>query len=100
VVLAENGEAGIRALATTRPDLVLCDILMPGVDGYGVLAVLRTRPETASTPFVFVTASAGEADLARGVQSGADAYVTKPFRLDELMAVVERCLGGAAKRSP
>lgn len=96
VIAAENGEAGLARLREAPPDLVICDILMPGVDGYGVLAELRARPGTAAIPFIFVTASAGQMELARGLESGADAYVTKPFRLDELAAAVESCLARGA----
>ena len=94
VVAAADGNEGMRQLETARPDLVVCDVLMPGLDGYGVLAALRARPETAEVPFIFLTASADKDDLARGLQSGANAYVTKPFRIADLMAAVRRLLPG------
>jgi CheY-like chemotaxis protein len=92
VLTAADGEEGIRRVREDRPDLVICDILMPRVDGYGVLASLRSRPETAALPFIFLTASADKEDLARGLQSGANDYVTKPFRIADLLAAVRRRL--------
>jgi CheY-like chemotaxis protein len=75
-----------------RPDLVICDILMPRLDGFGVLAALRSQPETAAIPFIFLTASADKEDLARGLKSGANEYVTKPFKIADLLAAVRRLL--------
>ena len=92
VITAADGDEGIRRAREERPDLVICDILMPLVDGYGVLATLRSRPETAATPFIFLTASADKEDLARGLQSGANDYVTKPFKIAELLAAIRRRL--------
>ena len=92
VVAAADGDEGLRVAREASPDLVICDILMPRVDGYGVLAGLRSRPETAATPFIFLTASADKEDLARGLQSGANDYVTKPFKIADLLAAVRRRL--------
>jgi len=96
VVAAADGEEGIQRVTEERPDLVICDILMPRVDGFGVLAALRSRPETATIPFIFLTASADKDDLARGLKSGANEYVTKPFKIAGLMAAVRRLLPPAA----
>ena len=79
-----------------RPDLVLCDLLMPGVDGFNVLARLRAEPATAAVPFVFITASADEGDSRVGFGLGANDYLHKPLDGDTLIRVVERCLAGAA----
>ena len=92
VVAAADGDEGIRRVLGERPDLVICDILMPRVDGFGVLAALRSRPETAALPFIFLTASADKDDLARGLKSGANEYVTKPFKIAGLLAAVRRLL--------
>jgi CheY-like chemotaxis protein len=92
VVVAADGDEGVRRVRETRPDAVICDILMPRLDGFGVLAALRSRPETAAIPFIFLTASADKVDLARGLQSGANEYVTKPFRIADLLAAVKRLL--------
>jgi CheY-like chemotaxis protein len=92
VVAAADGDEGIRRVLENRPDLVICDILMPRVDGFGVLAALRARPESAGIPFIFLTASADKVDLARGLQRGANEYVTKPFKIADLLAAVRRLL--------
>jgi CheY-like chemotaxis protein len=92
VIAAADGDEGIRRAREERPDLVICDILMPRVDGYGVLASLRSQPETAGIPFIFLTASADRENLARGLKSGASEYLTKPFRLADLLAAVRRRL--------
>ena len=92
VIAAADGEEGIRRVREGRPDLVICDILMPLVDGFGVLASLRSRPETAELPFIFLTASADKENLARGLRSGANEYVTKPFKIADLLAAVRRRL--------
>ena len=83
---AESGEAGIAAAASLTPDLVVCDITMPGVDGFGVLEALRRRDETALTPFIFLTAKAGGKDVRLGMSQGADDYITKPYDPDALLA--------------
>lgn len=93
VVTAADGEAGVAAAREHRPALVICDIVMPGVDGYGVLAALRADAATTAIPFVFLTASADRDDRGRGLASGARDYITKPFKLAELMAVVRRLAG-------
>jgi CheY-like chemotaxis protein len=92
VIAAADGDEGIRRVREGRPDLVICDILMPRVDGFGVLDSLRSRPETAAIPFIFLTASADKEDLARGLRSGANEYVTKPFKIADLLAAVKRRL--------
>ena len=95
VVSAENGVKGVRAAAEHAPDLVLCDVLMPEMDGYGVLAALRQSAATASVPFIFLTASADRADRRLALAQGADDYVTKPFRLQDVLDAVERKLSTA-----
>lgn len=94
VASAADGDEGLRRARDVRPEIVICDILMPRVDGYAVLAGLRSQPETAGVPFIFLTASADKDDLARGLQSGANDYVTKPFRIADLLAAVKRQLSG------
>lgn len=93
VVEAADGPAGIAAARAARADLVLCDVMMPGgPDGFGVLAALRAAPETAVTPFVFITASAEHEAMARGLELGAADYVVKPFDLAALGAVLAKHL--------
>lgn len=90
VVEAGSGEAGLAAARDV--DLVLCDVVMPGLDGFEVLERLRHDPATASVPFVFITASAEEEVRARAAQSGADGYVIKPFDLRAIADTVASAL--------
>jgi DNA-binding response OmpR family regulator len=98
VVLAEDGAAGLRAARDQRPDLVILDLMLPGLDGYRVLQTLRERGETA--PVLILTARGEEADKVLGFRLGADDYVTKPFGLLELLARVAALLrrAGAGAR--
>lgn len=89
---ADNGAAGIAEALRSPPDLVLCDLMMPGVDGFGVLARLRAEPTTSSVPFVFLTASAVPSDSTVGFKLGANEYITKPFSLAVLGEVVTQRL--------
>jgi CheY-like chemotaxis protein len=100
VLTAADGVEGVQRVRDGHPDLVICDVLMPKVDGYGVLASLRSQPQTASIPFIFLTASADKDDLARGLKSGANDYVTKPFKVADLLAAIRRRLppGGGGER--
>jgi len=90
VLEAENGQAGL-AMASGA-DLVLCDVLMPGIDGFAVLERLRADPATAGLPFVFITASAEQEVRARAADSGADGYVIKPFDLRAIAQTVQAVL--------
>jgi DNA-binding response OmpR family regulator len=96
VVLAEDGAAGLRAARERRPDLVILDLMLPGMDGYRVLQSLRERGETA--PVLILTARGEEADKVLGFRLGADDYVTKPFGLLELLARVAALLRRAGTR--
>jgi CheY-like chemotaxis protein len=87
---AESGAQGIEMALRSPPDLVLCDLLMPGVDGFGVLARLRAEPATAGVPFVFLTASTDKEDSRVGFGLGANEYLHKPIDGDALVAVIER----------
>src|SRR5678815_4772061 len=88
-VTAENGKKGIEAALKEKPDLIVCDIMMPELDGYGVLHLLRKNPETEEIPLIFLTAKAERSDLRKGMEMGADDYVTKPFEELELMNAIE-----------
>ena len=92
VIEAASGEAGLAAVGRQRPDLVLCDILMPGIDGYAVLAALRGNPDTASLPFIFLTASANRNERDQAIARGADEYLVKPVRIAEVLAAIEAVL--------
>ena len=85
---AENGADGIQLAKESNPDLILCDIMMPVMDGHGVLSELRSEPATATIPFIFLTAKADKTDLREGMNLGADDYLTKPFRRKELLMAV------------
>ena len=89
VLTAGSGKEGIRLAIDMCPDLILCDIMMPELDGFGVLKILGERDDTVAIPFVFVTAKSEQEDLRRGMNLGADDYVTKPFYKDELLRVIE-----------
>lgn len=83
---AESGQAGIAAAADVAPDLIVCDIMMPGTDGFGVLQALHKDPNTRLTPFIFLTAKAAGKDVRQGMGEGADDYITKPFDPEALLA--------------
>ncbi|GAA4008590.1 response regulator [Hymenobacter fastidiosus] len=89
VVQAADGRQGILAARQQRPDLILCDIMMPGLDGYGVLHILSKDPATAGVPFVFLTAKSSLEDFRKGMNTGADDYLTKPFDGQSLLLAVE-----------
>ncbi|MCC6723093.1 MAG: response regulator, partial [Saprospiraceae bacterium] len=89
VLAAEDGTVGVELATSEHPDLILCDVMMPKLDGFGVLNILSHRPDTSDIPFVFLTAKTEKEDFRRGMNLGADDYVTKPFYKDELLAVVE-----------
>lgn len=89
VYQAPNGKQGVELAIKNIPDLILCDIMMPELDGYGVLHMLSKREETALTPFIFITAKTERSDMRRGMEMGADDYLTKPFDETELLHAIE-----------
>src|SRR5215211_9276513 len=88
-VTAENGKQGVEAAMKSKPDLIVCDIMMPELDGYGVLHLLRKNADTQNIPFIFLTAKTERSDFRKGMEMGADDYVTKPFDDIELLNAVE-----------
>lgn len=86
---AENGKKGVEVALKEKPDVIVCDIMMPELDGYGVLHLLRKNPDTQNIPFIFLTAKTERADLRKGMEMGADDYVTKPFDESDLLNAVE-----------
>lgn len=88
-VTAENGKKGVELALKEKPDLIVCDIMMPELDGYGVLHLLRRNPETLYIPFIFLTAKTDRTDLRKGMEMGADDYITKPFDDIELLNAIE-----------
>jgi two-component system phosphate regulon response regulator PhoB len=89
---AETGQEALSAITTERPDLVILDLMLPGLSGYEVLSEMRRRPESASLPVVVLTARRDEADRVKGLELGADDYVTKPFSPRELVLRVSAVL--------
>ena len=94
---AENGKRGIEIAEQFLPDLILCDVMMPVLDGYGTLSILRKKIKTADIPFVFLTAKSEKNDFRYGMNLGADDYITKPFESNELLSVIELRLSKAEK---
>lgn len=89
VQTASNGKDGIELIQNQKPDLILCDIMMPELDGYGVLHILNKNQDTSGIPFIFLTAKAEKEDFRKGMNFGADDYITKPFDGQELLNAVE-----------
>ena len=89
VETANNGKTGIEKTKLFKPDLIICDIMMPDLDGYGVLYLLSKNPTTANIPFIFLTAKAERSDMRKGMELGADDYITKPFDESELLNAIE-----------
>jgi len=85
---ANNGRVGIQQVQKDIPDLVICDITMPDMDGYSVLTTLRQDPLTAIIPFIFLTGSSSKANVRKAMELGADDYLTKPSTLDELLRAI------------
>ncbi len=85
---AANGTAGVRIAQQNPPDLIVCDIMMPDMDGYQTLKILQSNPETATIPFIFLTARVDRQSTRLGMELGADDYLTKPFATEELLAAV------------
>lgn len=87
--MAENGKAGVEKVRAFKPDLVICDVMMPQMDGYAVVQALRADKATATIPFVFLTAKGEKADLRAGMNFGADDYLTKPVVREEVLAAIQ-----------
>ena len=89
VFTAEDGKKGVEIALSEMPDLIVCDIMMPVLDGYGVLHLLNKHIETYGIPFIFLTAKSEKTDLRKGMEMGADDYLTKPFDGIELLNAIE-----------
>lgn len=89
VFTAGNGNDGVALAGQCIPDIILCDIMMPGLDGYGVLESVSRNSDIESVPFIFLTAKAERPDIRRGMELGADDYITKPFTHAELVGAIE-----------
>lgn len=89
VYTASDGKEGVSLAVQNKPDLIVCDIMMPVLDGYGVIHMLQKNPDTQNIPFIFLTAKAERAEIRKGMDLGADDYITKPFSGTELLNAVE-----------
>src|SRR5437764_2310480 len=89
VFTAENGLRGVETALAQKPDLILCDIMMPEMDGYGVLHMVQKNPELKSTPFIFLSAKTEQSDIRKGMGMGADDYIPKPFTATDLLNAIE-----------
>ncbi len=92
VIFTNNGKAGITMAKEKKPDLILCDINLPEVDGYEVFHELCIDAVTSKIPFIFFTSSAEEIEVAAGFDMGAVGYIKKPFEVEELFDTIEKCL--------
>lgn len=97
---ASDGKLGLAMARSEVPDLILCDVMMPHLDGHGVLAALRADRATSSVPFIFLTARGERADLRTGMNLGADDYLTKPATARELLAAIDARLRRESQRPP
>jgi CRP/FNR family transcriptional regulator, cyclic AMP receptor protein len=86
---ASDGKEGVAVAMQHKPDLIVCDIMMPVLDGYGVLHMLQKHPDTQNIPFIFLTAKSERAEIRKGMDLGADDYITKPFSGTELLNAIE-----------
>lgn len=99
LLTANDGRAGLALARDEKPDLILCDVMMPELDGHGVLAALREDRTVAGTPFIFLTAKGETRDRREGMNLGADDYLTKPVSAPDLLAAIEARLERETKRS-
>ena len=95
VLVAESGEDALDLIYKYKPDLILLDIMLPGISGWEVCEIIRLNPDYRNVKIVFLTARSTEVEIARGLALGADAYITKPFSNDKLITRVNRLLGNA-----
>jgi len=96
---AENGRVGVELATKEKPDLILCDVMMPELDGHGVLQALRGNQDTASIPFIFLTAKGEKIDVRSGMNLGADDYLTKPVAKADLLDAIRSRLQRAAQQA-
>jgi DNA-binding NarL/FixJ family response regulator len=96
---AANGSVGVELAKKEKPDLILCDVMMPELDGYGVIAALRADAGTVTIPFIFLTAKGEKPDIRAGMNLGADDYLTKPVAKNDLLAAIHSRLARAVQQA-
>lgn len=96
VITASNGKQGVEKAHEHNPDIIVCDIMMPEMDGYGVLQELSKKPQTVNVPFIFLSAKTEHKDIRKGMDLGADDYLTKPFEEEDLLSALESRLAKVA----
>ena len=92
VLVAQSGEEALESVSKNRPDLILLDIMLPGIDGYEVCEILRLQPEWKHIKIIFLTAKGRDVDIAKGMVLGADEYITKPFSNKQIIDCVKKLL--------
>lgn len=95
VLVAQRGEDALELIYKYKPDLVILDIMLPGISGWEVCEIIRLNPDYRNVKIIFLTARSAETEIARGLSLGADAYITKPFSNDRLVARVNELLESA-----
>jgi len=93
VLFADNGKTGLILATENKPDIILCDIMMPEANGYEVFDELKDNATTSAIPFIFLTASVEKKDIQAGLDMGANGYIQKPFDPKELFEVISSCIG-------
>ena len=99
VMIAERGEDALDLIYHYKPDLVLLDIMLPGIDGYEVCEIVRLNPDYRNIKIIFITAKGRQEEIARGMSLGADAYIIKPFSNAELVAQVNTLLRSTTEKA-
>jgi DNA-binding NarL/FixJ family response regulator len=99
LIAAENGRIGVEVATKEKPDLILCDVMMPEMDGYGVIKTLHNEPATMNIPFIFLTAKGERTDVRSGMNWGADDYLTKPVDKSDLLRAIKMRLARADQLS-
>jgi CheY-like chemotaxis protein len=95
VTTADRGKSGLQLAQSVCPDLIICDVMMPDINGFEVIEALHANPETASIPLIFISGIADDTMIEQGKQLGAINYLVKPFAISDLLELVQVCLSGS-----
>lgn len=93
VLKACNGQEGLEMALKNKPDLIICDIMMPEINGFDLIKILKQEASLKNIPFIFFTASAEKSEIKRGLDAGANDYIVKPFDTDNLIELVRKYIG-------